>query len=512
MQTNNGSPSPTIINLGDFECTSGEIVDDFSNQKNFELKGGRLASDSFINLADTYWSGGTIACEFAENKTNLTIDGPALVLDDSSHLSNDGSCWQESSFTCGESAKLSIKSGDWQLLDTASIYGNEAHLSIDENALLSKRLENGSPTSTSHLNFETIDWDGRLECESGRMEITTDTSTINRAECALSADTSVSITLPSITGSGFALWHIDGLLNVDDSNSRQLYYPVEDLSGNGSCVANIEQSGIFSVGLSEGSHVDNEDIFASEQTDLEIEISGNLRQTNSATTLIAVSESEHSLIDVTKDVELAGTLQIVIDPDFVPDLNASFTIIEARSISGNFDLVEVHGESFVGEHFVVHYDSDTVSIEYVEPEENAIALWVENEFTASEQLDLQISGLSADPDLDGYQNLFEYIFSTSPKDGSSFPGIEFRMEPIPNENQRRPVFLMPNYDSTRTGFNLGVVRITDLTNEEEIHTPVPTTIFEDGTTRRIELPIFNDAQAFFRLKATSRADTPTGIN
>lgn len=53
-----------------------------------------------------------------------------------------------------------------------------------------------------------------------------------------------------------------------------------------------------------------------------------------------------------------------------------------------------------------------------EPGEDLTA-WLASTFTAAEQADAAVSGLSADPDEDGFNNLAEYAFGTDPKAASS---------------------------------------------------------------------------------------------
>ena len=131
------------------------------------------------------------------------------------------------------------------------------------------------------------------------------------------------------------------------------------------------------------------------------------------------------------------------------------------------------------------------------------ALWQQREFNEGEQNDASISGENADPDVDGWSNLFEFAMGSSPTNAGSLPiDVSGSIETLADQR-----YLVLSY--TRTAGSRGVSFAADLSEDLETwngnglpHGEI--TFNPDGTTTekfRHPIPITeSDQKRFMRLR------------
>lgn len=95
-----------------------------------------------------------------------------------------------------------------------------------------------------------------------------------------------------------------------------------------------------------------------------------------------------------------------------PELSTS---ANAASAVGDYTITAAIG-TLSASNYTFAFTDGTLTVRLLE-----IADWEEENFTPSELLDPDISGPTADPDLDGVTNLYEYAFGTDPNDIASGP-------------------------------------------------------------------------------------------
>lgn len=140
--------------------------------------------------------------------------------------------------------------------------------------------------------------------------------------------------------------------------------------------------------------------------------------------------------------------------------------------------------------------------------------WVQNNFTASERADTNISGQSADPDQDGVNNLLEFAFNSDPKNGVTV--IPAKAVPATGAN-----FATLEFTRRAGGTGSAAAYLADgikyqIQQSSDLQTWVPlsseftagTSANNDGITETLRLNLANrlgaPAQTFYRLRVSAQ--------
>lgn len=110
---------------------------------------------------------------------------------------------------------------------------------------------------------------------------------------------------------------------------------------------------------------------------------------------------------------LGGTLALCLLDGFVPAIGQTLTIVTPGTVGGAFDQVS-HSGSMKRRAFEILYSANTVTLGTQLLQVSTFEEWRRARFSASELGNALISGIEADPDRDGFNNLMEDVFGLRP--------------------------------------------------------------------------------------------------
>lgn len=129
--------------------------------------------------------------------------------------------------------------------------------------------------------------------------------------------------------------------------------------------------------------------------------------------------TEYDQVFVTGSVTLGGTLLIGDENGFVPEIGATFRVLEGATVTGQFDTILSRSAGRIS--FEVAYDAKGVTVTAKPWIARTYETWAAGMFTAEELADPTISGPNADPDGDFLINRLEYVMATNPHRRSNQP-------------------------------------------------------------------------------------------
>ncbi len=343
---------------------------------NLVLKNANIYSTDSVDSIDWF---------LLENAGQLTSQGTTILAAGSSDdVRNFGKITvsELSSFTIGGTSDISnnaLQRGEWEVRSggVAILKGNEQLNKIDEDAkltLIGAGTFNDLPNSGAFIEFRL---DGFLELRDGANGNFPGSFTVGEKGQLLLNNAALTTNDFVIEPGGF----LGGRLNVKGP---------------------ITSSGIVSSGESPGIGL----------------IEGDYTQTAAGTLKTEIGGSEAGTgfdqLQVIGTANLAGTLDLSIIDDFEPTENERFEILTADSVIGQFDTIV--WDDTAGEwNFEAEYETQSVFVRAFSIPSLTYSNWRASTFSPEEQADANISDPLANPDLDLWTNLEEYVFGFDPK-------------------------------------------------------------------------------------------------
>jgi hypothetical protein len=284
-----------------------------------------------------------------------------------------------------------------------------------------------------------------------------------------------------------------------------------ELSGTGSIQAQqigLIIRGLLSPGQSPGKLNIQGNLFLADDSELKIEIGG------------AEQGVSYDWLEVqntaTGSVGLHGKLLVHVLNGFVPQAAQEFNFITSEgTVILNFQnavnsrVVTADGRGT----FLVKLAADNKTVQLTDYQPftgTPYEAWAQNIFTSTEIANPQISGLAADPDLDGAVNLVEFAFNTNPK--AANPEKNFSAKTAASGNVSLQFNRRTGGLGTFVNYEVGDVRIelletTDLVTWTAVAGTLNGTVQPNGDaiTEQVSLTLPTTASArFFQLRVAPK--------
>lgn len=165
---------------------------------------------------------------------------------------------------------------------------------------------------------------------------------------------------------------------------------------NASILSQIES--VIVVGSSPGTFTVNGDYSQDAQSELQIELGDG------------VSGVDYDLMAISNTATLAGTLALFpVEPEFIPEVDQTFTLLTAGTINGVFDHVANSFPNRIG--FDLAYGAQSITATARYDSFANYAAWASTVFTAEELAADTLTQPLQDGDGDGIGNVFEYAMA-----------------------------------------------------------------------------------------------------